>query len=449
MELNKRNIRKILGIIIFTIVFAYIINHLELIGIGIKAVGGILTPFIIGAGIAFVLNVPMRAIENAIFKGTAENWKGKRGVSIALTFIALALVIAFVVLLVIPDINDTAKLVKAAAPKFEKNLELQINKLAQENPVIMKVMQTQLHTDHFAFRNLVIQWSNIMEKVIEFLRNSGNRIFTSTIGFASSVIGAIVNFFIGIVFAVYLLAQKEKITIQFKKLFYSVLPVRFADSMIEVLHMTNEAFSKFLTGQCIEALILGAMFFVTMTVFRLPYVLTISVLIAFTALIPVFGSFVGCVVGSVLILVDNPVNALWFIIMFLVLQQIEGNLIYPHVVGNSVGLPSIWVMVAVIVGGDLMGVVGMLAFIPICSVLYVLLSRFAQKQITARHIDAAKLEPIPMEPRNLERYRRNGRQRGASRNRVHEEGSGNHNDMPDEERNTDGTTNDINGSDET
>ena len=148
------------------------------------------------------------------------------------------------------------------------------------------------------------------------------------------------------------------------------LPERTAVIVIGVVKKTERTFSSFLAGQCAEALILGTMFFVTMTVLRMPYALLIGVLIAFTALIPVFGAFIGCAVGVFLMLMVSPFTTLEFIVVFLVLQQIAGNLIYPHVVGNSVGLPSIWVLMAVTVGGSLMGVVGMLVFIPLCSVLY-------------------------------------------------------------------------------
>ena len=158
------------------------------------------------------------------------------------------------------------------------------------------------------------------------------------------------------------------------------------DKTLEVASLSYKTFSSFVTGQCLEAVILGTMFFIVMSVLRFPYALLVGVVIAFTALIPIFGAFIGCVIGTFLMLVSNPMQAVAFVILFLVLQQIEGNLIYPHVVGGSVGLPSIWVLVAVTVGGSLMGVVGMLIFIPLSSVVYALFREVVYKRLKERGI---------------------------------------------------------------
>ena len=166
--------------------------------------------------------------------------------------------------------------------------------------------------------------------------------------------------------------QKEKLGRQAKKVLFAFVRKGRAEAALEVLALTYKTFSSFLTGQCVEALILGSMFVIAMTLLRLPYALLTGIVIAFTALIPIFGAFIGCAVGAFLIFMVSPVQALIFIVLFLVLQQIEGNLIYPHVVGNSVGLPSIWVLAAVSIGGSLMGIVGMLIFIPLMSVFYAL-----------------------------------------------------------------------------
>ena len=194
--------------------------------------------------------------------------------------------------------------------------------------------------------------------------------FSSTFGFITSVISKVTSGFIGFVFAIYVLSQKEKLAGQGKRVLYVLFKENVASKIISVLQRTRDTFASFITGQCIEAVILGTMFFVTLSIIRFNYALLIGVLIAVTALVPIFGAFVGCAVGTFLLLVENPVQALWFLIIFQVLQQIEGNLIYPHVVGGSIGLPSIWVLVAVTVGGNLFGIAGMLFFIPLSSVLY-------------------------------------------------------------------------------
>ena len=208
----------------------------------------------------------------------------------------------------------------------------------------------------------------------------------STFAAAKSIVSGIASFFIAFVFACYILLQKKKLSVQVRKVMYAFLKKKTVEQTLAVCSLTYKTFSSFLTGQCTEAVILGCMFFVSMILLRFPYALLIGVLITVTALIPIFGAFIGCVVGAFLILMVNPMQALGFIILFLVLQQIEGNLIYPHVVGGSVGLPSIWVLVAVTLGSSLMGIVGMLIFIPIVSVLYTLFRGWVYERLKERKI---------------------------------------------------------------
>ena len=240
--------------------------------------------------------------------------------------------------------------------------------------------------------NLEFDWNKIMDAGMQFLRNGAGSVLESTINTAKNIIGALATFFIAFVFAMYILLQKEKLGRQAKKVLYAFVRKGRAEATLEVLALTYKTFSNFLTGQCVEAIILGAMFVMAMTIFRLPYALLTGIVIAFTALIPIFGAFIGCVVGVFLIFMVSPFKALVFIILFLVLQQIEGNLIYPHVVGNSVGLPSIWVLAAVSVGGSLMGIVGMLIFIPLMSVVYALF----------REVVYIKLKQKNIYPQNIE-----------------------------------------------
>ena len=196
---------------------------------------------------------------------------------------------------------------------------------------------------------------------------------TSTIGMASSIIGAIVNGVISFIFSLYILSQKEKLADQGQRIVRAYASEKLADGILRVLSLLNKNFTNFVTGQCLEAIILGVLFIIAMTIFGMPYAVLVGVLIAFTALIPIVGAFIGCGVGAFLILIDDPMLALWFVIMFLIIQQLEGNLIYPKVVGNSVGLPAIWILMAVSLGGSLFGVTGMLFFIPLLSTCYVLL----------------------------------------------------------------------------
>ena len=251
------------------------------------------------------------------------------------------------------------------APAFFQNVLLQIQRLLENNPKLLA------YINEFDLQKL--DWNSIMDSVVNFLKNGMGNMLSSTFTVASGIVSGTVNGFIALVFSVYILAQKEKLGEQFKRVLRAYTSQRINDGVLHVCTLLYHNFSNFIIGQCTEAVILGLMFIVSMTIFRFDYAVMIGVLIAFTALIPIVGAFVGCFVGAFVMLVDDPVKAIWFVVLFIVLQQIEGNLIYPHVVGNSVGLPSIWVLAAVTIGGSLMGIFGMLVFIPLLSTVYMLL----------------------------------------------------------------------------
>ena len=234
----------------------------------------------------------------------------------------------------------------------------------------------------------------IMSWAMGFLGNGAENMMSTTVSAVGSLVSGVANFFIAFSFAIYILFQKEKLHLQMRKIMFAFLPKGKAEATLEVCSLAYKTFSSFLTGQCVEAMILGSMFVVSMTIFRLPYALLIGIIIAFTALIPVFGGFIGCWVGFFMIFMVSPEKAIFFLLLFLVLQQIEGNLIYPHVVGGSVGLPSIWVLAAVSIGGKLMGIVGMLIFIPLASVFYTLFREVVYLRLKKQHIKKVTLDEV-------------------------------------------------------
>lgn len=234
--------------------------------------------------------------------------------------------------------------------------------------------------------SLDFDWKNWLNTIKDFAWNGASSVLSYTMSATMMLVNGVMTFFIACVFALYVLNQKETLSRQSRKLITAVFPKKIVEKIFFICSLSYRTFSRFITGQCLEALILGTMFFISMTIFRLPYALLVGVLISFTALIPIVGAFIGCFVGAILILMVNPMQAIFFVILFLILQQIEGNLIYPHVVGNSVGLPSIWVLFAVTVGGKLMGIMGMLIFIPLVSVLYSLLREWINSRIAAKKV---------------------------------------------------------------
>jgi predicted PurR-regulated permease PerM len=274
---------------------------------------------------------------------------------------------------------------------------------ARTQAKVMAFLEAHPDLNQWVSQNIDLQafdWSAILEKVAEFVSSGVGTIITGAIAAVKDIFGVVFNLVISVVFSFYCLACKETLARQARRLAYCLLKEQTADFLIRVLRMSNSTFSNFVTGQCLEAVILGLMFVPTMAIFRMPYIPLITVLITVTALVPLVGAFAGCIFGAFFILVTDPMLAVGFVIMFLVIQQIEGNLIYPRVVGESIGLPGMWVLLAVAVGGGTMGVAGMFLMIPLSSVVYTLLREVTGKKLESRGIDAAKLEVQPPELRS-------------------------------------------------
>lgn len=362
MELNRDTINKIRGLILFTVISVIIgINYIRVLGL-LAAAFNMAAPFILGAAIAFVLNVPMRRIESSLSCVLKKDSRLLRPVSMVLSILLVAGVLFLVMFVVAPQLVRTLLGLQNSIPVFFGEVRRWLEQLFDQNPQILISME-----------QIQVDWQELFNDVLEFLKNGAGSMLDTTFSAAISIVNGMSTFLIGFIFSIYILLQKENLTRQIKKLLAAFLAEEIVERIAGIAALTSRTFSSFLTGQCVEAVILGSMFFVVLVVLRLPYALLIGVLIAFTALIPVFGAFIGWAVGAFLMLIISPMDALLFSAVFFILQQIEGNMIYPHVVGNSVGLPSIWVLVAVTLGGSMMGVVGMLIFIPLCSVLYTLL----------------------------------------------------------------------------
>ena len=366
MEFSKEKLKQIRWLMVLAALLVLAIVYSSQVLTGVQFAFGIAKPFLYGGVIAFVLNIPMRALEETALK----RWKGKvagkmkRPLCMVFTLVGVVLVVALVGIIVIPQITVTAGELGRQFPKFMESVGTLLDNLAKEYPDL----EQQFHR----LKEIDINWETLIGTVWDFLRNGAGDVISNTFSLASGIISGMVNGTIAFIFALYLLAWKERLADQGKRVLSAFLPEKVNRKILQICALLYKNFSSFITGQCLEAVILGTMFVIAMSLCGMPYALLVGVLIAFTALIPIVGAFIGCVVGAFLILIDNPVQAVWFIVLFLVLQQIEGNLIYPRVVGNSVGLPSIWVLMAVSLGGSLFGVAGMLFFIPLMSSCYYL-----------------------------------------------------------------------------
>ena len=385
MELNKENMRKIRELILFTALLIVVLWKYEEVLEVLGYVGHLIFPFLLGGAIAFVLNVPMNFIERHLF--TEKVRKNKvadklaRPVSLLSVLCIVVGVLTVVIFGVVPQLVNTLGNLGQSITQFIPHAQAWGKEVFHGNKEVVELINS-----------VQFDWDKIVEALIDFLKNGAGNMLNSTLTAAKSIISGVSTFVIAFVFAIYILLQKKKLGIQAKKVLFAFVRRGRVEAVVEVSSLTYSTFSSFLTGQCLEAVILGSMFVLAMTIFRLPYALLVGIFIAFTALIPIFGAFLGCAVGAFLIFMVDPMKALMFIVLFLVLQQIEGNLIYPHVVGNSVGLPSIWVLAAVSIGGSLMGVVGMLIFIPIVSVAYALFREIVYLKLKKQGVDPAELE---------------------------------------------------------
>ncbi len=380
MGFDKEKIKQIRWLMVLAAALVLGILYSSSVFAGIGFAFRIARPFLYGGVIAFVLNLPMKAFENKLLR----KWKGKaavklkRPVCMSLSVVAVFLIVMIVIGTVVPQVTVTAAEVGKKVPAFLDRVTEELDNLAVNYPEFAEKVEE--------LESLEINWDTLMDTVFDFLKNGAGDMLTSTVSVASGIIGGIVNIVIAFIFALYILVQKEKLGDQCARIISAYLPEKAGNRILEICSLLHKNFSNFITGQCLEAVILGTLFVVFMTIFRMPYALMIGVLIAFTALIPIVGAFIGCIVGAFLIMIDNPLLAFWFVIMFLIIQQIEGNLIYPRVVGNSVGLPSIWVLMAVSLGGSLFGVAGMLFFIPLLSTVYALI----RESVNGRNVKKAK-----------------------------------------------------------
>lgn len=370
----KRDIKKnIILIITYIALIIFVLVNFEKILSILGYIINIFSPFIFGAIVAFVLNVLVNFIERKLFgKVKKKTWlKIKRPLSIAISVVLVIFIIVFIMNLLIPQLKNSVSLFTDSLPTYKEDIINIMNKFNLEETTIKKVSD---YLDNFG------------KVITDYIKGNSKDVITVTTEVATSLIAIISKAVIAIVFAIYIIAQKETLKRQFNKLMSAYLKPRTVNRINKYASMANTTFSNFVTGQCLEALIFGSLCFLGMLILRLPYATTIAVLLGFTALIPVFGAFIGTFLGAFLILMISPIKAIIFVVFILVLQQIEGNLIYPKVVGKSVGLPGIWVLLSVTIGASVGGILGMLIATPLCSLIYILLRQAVNDRINSNKI---------------------------------------------------------------
>ncbi len=378
--LTREHIKKILGIIAFAVIFFTAIQHIDVTLTLIGQVLKLFTPLAVGCSLAFMINVLMVPMEKWLIRHP-NRWliRFKRPISLSLSLICIALVFFIFISMIVPAFEVTISDMMKNAPEFWRAIQVWFATVTADLPV-----------DIGTLPDLEIDWKSVGAWFGKFLSIGGTTVMNATLGATSIFLGTFINLLLGLIFAIYILSQKEILNRQFRMFFYGVMPETVVDRMIEISALTQRVFSKFITGQLTEALILGTLAFIGLLILQIPHALVVSALVGATALIPVFGAFIGIAVGGFLIVMVSPVKALWFLIFIVILQQIEGNLIYPKIVGDSIGLPGLWVLSAVTIGGSALGIPGMLIGVPLSSVLYALLRGYVYTRLREKQIPSSK-----------------------------------------------------------
>lgn len=388
MKLDKENTKQILKIVIIAIILLVALFNIKFVWDAGLSFFNIISPFIWGLAIAFILNIFMTLYENKLFKiGQRKKTKNKRESStkkvekkskfdrafaIILSIITIVAIITIILLLIVPQFVDVIRNLISNIPNYLQSLQNLAIEITEKFPEANMFIQN-IEIDTEALKNGIV---NLSKDVLDI-----------TINQISSLISNVINFFIAIIFSVYILLNKEDLKKEAKKFVYARIDKEKADYILKVARLARDSFRNFLTGQAKEAVILGSLCAIGMLILGIPYAGPIGALTAITAFIPIVGAFIGGFIGAILIVAVDPIKALIFIIFIIVLQQVEGNLIYPHVVGKNMGLPSIWVLVAITIGGGLFGIMGMIVGLPVVSIIYAITQESTSKKLQEKHLE--------------------------------------------------------------
>ncbi|MCI5643309.1 MAG: AI-2E family transporter [Peptoniphilus sp.] len=360
---------------------AYLFLNSKSIFTGFGTLLGIMAPFILGGVIAFIMKIPLNFFERKVFSKIKNKKieKHKRTISIALTFIFIILVIFIIMAIIVPQLINSFDGIRKSLPSF---LQMAIDK-TREIPYLSN------YSDKLQSEYNNLSWNEIFNRIRDFVTSSErpSNILNSAISTASSILGGLVSFMLALITSIYILADKERLGYQATRICYSFFNNKIADKIIHVVRLLHENFFGFIRGQLTVSTFIGIATFVSCFVIGVPNAATLGVIIGVTDLIPIIGPFLGGAMGFIMTVIEDPTKGIIFIILILILQQIESNLVYPKIVGNKVGLPSLWTLVAITVGGSLFGVVGMWAFIPLASTLYELMREYTAYKIKEKNLE--------------------------------------------------------------
>ena len=389
MELNKSTMLKIFFLCVCVILVFLGFQHLDIVFSFLTWLLGVLTPFIIAGCCTFFLNVPLKAIEKVLFRSKDGQPVGKfkekarRPIAIALSIGIFITIISVFLTIIIPEIVNSLAMIAESIPGFVQSVQEQTVKIGEESEFVQQILDMD-----------IIDWSSITNFAINFLQDNAGNMVSSAMTVITSIVSTAVNIFLGVVISIYTLMRKEKLSSDLKKLVYSIFPMKAADFIVELGHLANQSFYNSITGQMTECIIIGSLTALGMTIFGFPYAALVGVLIAILSWIPMFGVGIGIVIGALFLLTTDPMQALWFVVFMICLQQIEGNFIFPRVVGSNMGLPPLIMVSAITLFASFFGLIGLLVCGPVTSVFYTLVKRFVYTKIQERQIPPEKYEIV-------------------------------------------------------
>lgn len=383
MKLDRKNVRTILLIIAFAVLLYTAAQNLASVYGAVRTVWRVFGVVITGLAMAFVLNVPLKLFENRVFYGMSEDRrplvrKLRRPVSLVFALVVSLGLIGILIAVVLPQLTATVAEVAARLPEYISSAVNWLNDFLAGFGIEIE-----------SLKNFTVDWEKVFSELTTYLKEGsanvdGSSVVDTVTGVGTSVVSTVMNIFLGLVVAVYILAQKERIGRFTRRCIDAFLPQKAASGLARIASMASETFSNFVAGQLADSCILGILCYICMRIFRFPYPEVISVVIGVTSLVPMVGSFIGEVIGALLILIVSPLKALLFVVMVLAIQQVDGAFIYPRIVGRSVGLPGVAVFCAVIVGGNVAGVIGAMIGVPVCALIYALLREAVDARLRRR-----------------------------------------------------------------
>lgn len=402
--MEKKEIKRYAVISLFIIGICLAVKNFGFFANVIGVIFGAIFPLILGAVIAYIFNIILSGLEKRYFPNTQSTGiiKARRPVCIVLSFLIVLAIIALILKIVIPELFGAFKLIFDEIPPLFDKISNYAFKMLEEYPDIQK--EAMALYNEFDVKSL--DWASITEKAGSFLKTGVMGIITSAVGIVGTVTGTVTNVVIALIFAIYLLARKDKIHCDLNRFENVIFKDTTTQKINKVCKTADDTFKSFFVGQFLEAILLGCFCFIGMKILQLPYAAMSSVLVGVTALIPIVGGFLGAGISAFIICTENPMQALIFVVFLLILQQLEGNIVYPKVVGNSIGLPGIWVLAAVTVGGGLGGIVGMLISVPVTATVYKLLFEYLGKKEEAMGIKAIEEKPVEKESKKLFNFKK-------------------------------------------